>query len=64
MLGLVGGPLIIASGVAIIFGAYDNGDSVNSLLSLPEIAWELSLTVYLIVKGFRPSPILAPDAAV
>jgi Domain of unknown function (DUF4386) len=64
MLGLVGGPLIIASGVAIIFGAYDNGDSVNTLLSLPEIAWELSLTIYLIVKGFRPSPILGPDAAV
>jgi hypothetical protein len=64
MLGLVGGPLIIASGVAIIFGAYDNGDAVNSILSLPEIAWELSLTVYLIAKGFRPSPVLAPEAVV
>jgi len=63
MLGLIGGPLIIASGVAIVFGAYDNGDSVNSLLSLPEIAWELSLTIYLIVKGFRPSPILGPEDA-
>lgn len=60
MLGLVGGPLIVASGVAIVLGAYENGSSVNSLLSLPEIAWEASLTIYLIVKGFRPSPILAP----
>jgi hypothetical protein len=58
MLGLIGGPLIIASGVAVIFGAYDNGTTVNSILSLPEIAWEASLTIYLIVKGFRPSPIL------
>lgn len=60
MLGLVGGPLIVASGVAIVLGAYENGSSVNSLLSIPEIAWEASLTIYLIVKGFRPSPILAP----
>ena len=60
MLGLIGGPLIFASGIAIVLGAYDNGSAVNSLLSVPEIAWELSLTVYLIVKGFRPSPILDP----
>ncbi len=59
MLGLIGGPLIFASGLAIVLGVYDNGDAVNSLLSLPEIAWELSLTVYLIAKGFRPSRILA-----
>ena len=25
---------------------------------IPEIAWEASLGIYLIVKGFRPSPIL------
>ena len=60
MLGLIGGPLIFLSGVAIVLGAYDNGSTVNSLLSVPEIAWELSLTVYLIVKGFRPSPVLDP----
>jgi len=60
MLGLIGGPLIFLSGVAIVLGAYDNGSAVNSLLSVPEIAWELSLTVYLIVKGFRPSPVLDP----
>jgi len=28
----------------------------------PEIAWELSLGIWLIVKGFRPSPILSADA--
>jgi hypothetical protein len=59
MLGLIGGPLIFLSGMAIVLGAYDNGSTPNSLLSLPEIAWEASLTIYLIVKGFRPSPILA-----
>jgi hypothetical protein len=26
--------------------------------SIPEIVFELSITIYTIVKGFRPSPIL------
>lgn len=59
MLGLIGGPLIFASATAIVLGAYDNGSAPASLFALPEIAWEASLTVYLIVKGFKPSPILA-----
>jgi hypothetical protein len=28
----------------------------------PEIAWEASLGIYLIVKGFKPSPILSGNA--
>ena len=59
MLGLIGGTLIFASGIAIIFGAYKNGSSVATLFALPEIAWEASLGINLIVKGFRPSRILA-----
>jgi hypothetical protein len=33
---------------------------------MPEFFWELSLGIYLTVKGFKPSPITAeriPDAA-
>jgi len=63
MLGLIGGPLIFASGIAILFGAFKNGSPAASLLALPEIAWEASLGIYLIVKGFRPSPILAARPA-
>jgi hypothetical protein len=59
MLGLLGGPLIFASATAVVFGVYKNGSPVANLLSLPEIAWEVSLGIYLIVKGFRPSPVLA-----
>jgi len=58
MLGLIGGPLIFASGIAIIFGVIDNGTSASSILALPEIAWEASLTIYLIFKGFKPAAIL------
>jgi len=63
LLGLIGGPLIFASGIAILFGAFKNGSPAANLAALPEIAWEASLTVYLIVKGFKPSPILAAPAS-
>jgi hypothetical protein len=62
MLGLIGGPLIFASGIAILFGAFKNGSPPAAVLALPEIAWEASLGIYLIVKGFRPSPILSQPA--
>jgi Domain of unknown function (DUF4386) len=63
MLGLIGGPLILASGVVIVFGGYKNGSTAASIAALREIAWEASLTVYLIVKGFKPSPVLAARPA-
>jgi hypothetical protein len=57
MLGLVGGPLIFASSVAVLFGAYEQ-TGTHVIFSLPEAAFEVSLGIYLIVKGFKPSPIL------
>ena len=55
--GLVGGPLIFASAIAVLFGAYEQ-DGAHFLFSIPEIVFEASITIYTIVKGFRPSPIL------
>ena len=57
MFGLVGGPLIFASAIAVLFGAYEQ-DGAHFLFSIPEIVFEFSITIYTIVKGFRPSPIL------
>jgi len=57
MFGLVGGPLIFASAIAVLFGAYEQ-DGAHFLFSIPEIVFEASITVFSIVKGFRPSPIL------
>jgi Domain of unknown function (DUF4386) len=60
MLGLIGGPLICASGLAVMFGAFEPAGTAQGIASIPEIAWEASLGIYLIVKGFKPSsPILA-----
>jgi hypothetical protein len=62
-LGLVGGPLIIASGTAVMFGVDHPGGTLQGLATIPEALWELSLGVYCTAKGFRPSsPILRADA--
>jgi hypothetical protein len=58
LLGVVGGPLIFLSAIAVLFGAYEQ-DGLHPLFSIPEAAFELSFAIYLIVKGFRPSPVLA-----
>jgi len=60
MLGLIGGPLVFASGIAVLFGLYEQTSAISAIATIPEFAWELSLGIYLIVKGFRPSPITAP----
>jgi hypothetical protein len=64
VLGLIGGPLVMASGIAVMFDVIERGSSLQGIASIPEIVWELSLTIYCIVKGFRPSPILAIDETV
>jgi Domain of unknown function (DUF4386) len=55
VLGLIGGPLLCASGIAVLFGALQQRGPDQSIASIPEFLWELSLGIYLTVKGFRPS---------
>ena len=59
MLGLIGGPLIIVSGTAVLLGVFKAGSVPQFIATVPEFAWELSLGIYLMVKGFKPSPILS-----
>jgi hypothetical protein len=58
MLGLIGGPLIIASGVAILFGVIEAGGVWQLIATIPEFLWELFvLGIWLIVRGFNPSAV-------
>jgi hypothetical protein len=57
VLGLVGGPLIIASGVGVLLGVIEEGGVVQGLATIPEFFWELLLGVWPIVRGFDPSAI-------
>jgi hypothetical protein len=56
MLGLIGGPLIILSGSAAMMGFIELDGTWQTLAAMPEFFWELGFGLYLIVKGFRPTP--------
>ncbi|WP_412542821.1 DUF4386 domain-containing protein [Longispora sp. K20-0274] len=55
-LGLVGGALICLSATAVLFGLYEQVSTVGSLAALPVFAWEVSLALYLIFRGFKHDP--------
>ena len=63
MLGLVGGALICVSGVLVLLGVFEQGGAGQGIATIPEFFWELSLGVWLTVKGFNASPILPPDVS-
>ena len=57
MLGLIGGPLLIASGVGVLFGVIEAPSVWQGLATIPEALWELSFGIWLTVRGFNPSAI-------
>ena len=61
-LGLIGGPALLAAGAAILFGAIDIGSKPQVLATAPEFVWELSLGVWLLVRGFDRSALKALHA--
>jgi hypothetical protein len=65
-LGLIGGPLIIITGTAIMLGGNHPSNTLHSLQGIataPEFLWELFLGVYCTIWGFRrDSPILTRSA--
>jgi hypothetical protein len=58
-MGLVGAPLLLASSVATLFGAYSQVSLWSAVATIPIFLWELSLGVWLVVKGFTPPPTTA-----
>ena len=40
MLGLIGGPLIIISGTAVLFDVIEPGSSAQVIATIPEFVWE------------------------
>jgi Domain of unknown function (DUF4386) len=59
LLGLIGGPLAFIGGVFVLFGAFGQPSGPLIALTAIEFVWEASLAIYLTVKGYRPSPLLA-----
>ena len=59
LVGLIGAPILFASDIAVMFGIWEQFSLPANLAVIPIFLWELSLGVYLVVKGFKPSPITA-----
>jgi hypothetical protein len=57
VVGLIGGPLIIVTGVGVIFGVIEAGGAVQAIATIPEALWELGLGIWPIVRGFNTSAI-------
>jgi hypothetical protein len=53
VLGLIGGPLIFASATAVLFGLYQQVSGWAAITAVPVFAWELTLAIWLITKGFK-----------
>ncbi|MGW5520237.1 DUF4386 domain-containing protein [Nocardia africana] len=62
LVGFVGAPLLLASDIAILFGAYAQGTPLAGLAAFPIALWELSLGMWLAIKGFRLPQPTAPAA--
>ena len=63
VLGLIGAPLLITADIATLLGGIGQYSSWALLAALPVAAWELSLGIWLVVKGFKPSGITTGMAA-
>lgn len=59
ILGLIGGPALVAAGIAVMFGIIEQGSIWQTVATIPEFFWELSLGIWLLVKGFNPAALTA-----
>jgi hypothetical protein len=60
-LGLIGAPLLLASNIAVLFGAWTQLSSPAGLLTMPIGIWEFSFGVYMTFWGFKRTAV--PEAS-
>lgn len=58
--GLIGAPLLLTASVLTLFGLNSQTSAWSGLATLPVAAWELSVGLYMTLKGFRRTP-LTPE---
>jgi Domain of unknown function (DUF4386) len=58
LFGVTAGSLALLTALLVLFGVYDQVSGTSAVLTFPEAVWELSLGIYLIVKGFGSDVIL------
>jgi len=55
LFGVIGGPLLAASGAAVLMGVIPQFSPLQSIATVPEFIWELFLGLWLTFKGFKSS---------
>ena len=55
VIGIVGAPILVVGYIAVMFGLIGRLAPLAALSALPVFIFELSLGIWLIVKGFNPS---------
>ena len=63
LMGLVGAPLLLSAKLGTMFGVNDDVSLWSAIALAPIFFWELSLGVWLVIKGFQPSPITVASTA-
>ncbi|MQS16285.1 DUF4386 domain-containing protein [Streptomyces kaniharaensis] len=63
VLGLIGGPLVFASGAAQMFGLIQQISVWAALAAIPVFAWEICLALFMLIKGFRAPTEAHPASA-
>jgi uncharacterized protein DUF4386 len=58
-MGLIAAPLLIVASLAVVFGITEQGSVWFAPGGALIFVWELSVGIYMTVKGFKPSPITA-----
>ena len=61
LLGVIGGPMLAASGIAVLFGLFKAGSSLQDVATIPEFVWEAYLAIWLTLKGFNQVPLSADE---
>ncbi|MFI5285781.1 MAG: DUF4386 domain-containing protein [Candidatus Dormibacteria bacterium] len=54
LFGVVGGPLLAASGIAVLLGVIPQQSALQGIATVPEVIWEGFLGLWLTFKGFNP----------
>lgn len=63
MFGLAGGPLAVFAGTGVLLRVWGIHAGLPLAMTVPEMIWEFLLSVWLLARGFTPSPVLGGEPA-
>lgn len=61
-LGLIGGPLLLSSTIGMMLGINELGSAWSGIATAPIFVWELSVGLWMMIKGFRSPALTAMTA--